>query len=137
MGEEKKTRYSLNFDLDTKRLKEVYPLKNWRKAYDEICIYLGAKGFKHVQGSGYHSKDVLSKMEIAELVDELGKELSWLRESVRSLYATEIGKEFNFTKALQQGKEEREPKTQLEKLMERTSTYSIGQEQEEDWDLER
>jgi len=51
---------SINFDLDTNKLKEHYPNKTYTNAYEDIKRFLLKNGFEHRQGSGYISQKELS-----------------------------------------------------------------------------
>jgi len=62
---------SINFDLDTKKLKEHYPNKNYTNAYEDIKKFLIKNDFEHRQGSGYISEKELSNFEISSILKEL------------------------------------------------------------------
>ena len=55
----KQMRKAINFDLDTKKLKDAYCVTNrpleYLKAYGEIKDFMKSKGFLHRQWSGYVS----------------------------------------------------------------------------------
>ena len=59
----KQMRKAINFDLDTKKLKDAYCVTNrpleYLKAYGEIKDFMKSKGFLHRQWSGYVSKEPL------------------------------------------------------------------------------
>lgn len=57
----------LNFDLDTNKLKQYYPKKDYTRAYKDIEKFLVSRGFEHRQGSAY-----ISKMSI-DIVKNLSK----------------------------------------------------------------
>jgi len=65
-------RKSLNFDLDTNKLKEYYPNKNYTNAYEDIKKFLLKNGFEHRQGSGYISQKEMSTKEVADIMDYAG-----------------------------------------------------------------
>jgi len=62
---------SLNFDLDTKKLKEHYPNKNYTEAYNDIKKFLLQNGFEHRQGSGYISENDMSSQEVAVIIENI------------------------------------------------------------------
>lgn len=68
----KQMRKAINFDLDTKKLKDAYCVTNrpleYLKAYGEIKDFMKSKGFLHRQWSGYVSKEPLSKAQVDYLV---------------------------------------------------------------------
>jgi len=88
-------RKSLNFDLDTKKLKEYYPNKNYTEAYNDIKKFLTDNGFEHRQGSGYISKNNMSNQEAVNLVIELNKNHTWLETCCKTFYYSNIGQEYD------------------------------------------
>lgn len=76
---------AIHFDLDTHVLEEQYPKNNWRKAYDDIGIFLKSKGFTHRQGSGYISNEALSKYQVSRILRQMSQELSFLNGAVKTL----------------------------------------------------
>lgn len=88
---------ALNFDLDTKKLQESYPDKNWRKAYNDIERYLISKGFSHRQGSGYISNKELSERKISTIIKHMAEDLSWLGDCVKQFDVTDVAsKQFSY-----------------------------------------
>ena len=51
---------AINFDLDTKKLREFHP-KGITQAYTDIRNFLESMGFEHRQGSGYVSKEPMGR----------------------------------------------------------------------------
>jgi len=86
-------RKSLNFDLDTKKLKEYYPNNNYTEAYNDIKKFLLKNGFEHRQGSGYISKENMSKTEIVITIEELNTNHPWLYPCCKTLDYYDVGKE--------------------------------------------
>lgn len=128
---EKKSRYSMNFDLDTKKLEKFYPGKNWRKAYEDIREYLTGKEFIHVQGSGYHSKEELALLDVYECIQEMGEQFSWLEDSLYTIYATEIGDTYDFSESLRDAckQKEQNPQTYMQKAVERAARQAESQQE--------
>ena len=62
---------AINFDLDTKKLREFHQ-KGITQAYTDIRNFLESMGFEHRQGSGYVSKE---PMRYAT-VDAIGKDIA-------------------------------------------------------------
>ena len=69
--------YMITFDLDTKKLEEVYPGKNYTDAYDDIRDYLTKNGFTHQQGSSYFGEDV-NAATCVKIALRLQKKHKWL-----------------------------------------------------------
>jgi len=86
-------RKSLNFDLDTNKLKEHYPNKNYTNAYEDIKKFLLKNGFEHRQGSGYISKETMTRIAITNVLKELNKEFNWLYPCCKTLDYYDVGKE--------------------------------------------
>jgi len=92
--EESKIRKAINFDLDTKVMKEqgVYP-KGYRllkKSFKEL-------GFKHRQGSGYVSIEKLDSNEIIDIIERITSCNNWLADCVNKIDVTDIGKQHDLT----------------------------------------
>ena len=95
------TRKAINFDLDTKLLKQYYPTKNklfgYTKAYKDIKNFLKSQGFEHRQGSGYVSKEPLNDYGVIQVVNSLSQKFSWLSQCVKHFDVTEIGNTYDMT----------------------------------------
>ncbi len=92
------SRKAINFDFDTKKLKQYYPKSNYRQAYKDIKKVLLSNGFKHRQFSGYVSEKPLSDTYMIKLVKALGSKYSWFSKCVRRFDVTNIGKEHDMMK---------------------------------------
>jgi len=86
-------RKSLNFDLDTKKLKEHYSNKNYTNAYEDIRKFLSENGFEHRQGSGYISKETMSIKEVTIVIEDLNSNCPWLYPCCKTLDYYDVGKE--------------------------------------------
>ncbi len=84
---------SLNFDLDTNKLKLYYA--NYNQAYYDIKNFLASNGFKHRQGSGYISKKDMTNIEITDKIKQLNKKFDWLKDCCKVLDYYSVGKEYN------------------------------------------
>ena len=91
-------RKAINFDLDTKKLKQHYPNRNYRQAYKDIKSFLENNGFKHRQFSGYISNTEISDTKMIKIVNSLQYKFSWFGKCVRRFDVTDIGKEYDMTK---------------------------------------
>lgn len=86
---------AINFDLDTKKLKEYYPKRNWLKAYSDIKAFMKSNNFTHRQWSGYRSIEPLSDTQILVLIKKLKQTFPWISQCVRHFDVTNIGKTFD------------------------------------------
>ena len=85
-------RKALNFDLDTKKYEE-YTGKPSPMAYAEIRKFLKRNGCEHRQGSGYISKNSLTDGKIFAIIQNMSMEFNWLRNCVKQIDVTNIGKQ--------------------------------------------
>jgi len=88
-------RRAINFDLDTKALKEFYPGKDYRAAYGEIKAFMENNGFEHRQWSGYASKIAIEKDELLGYIGEMAHRFPWLSQCVNRFDVTNIGRTYN------------------------------------------
>jgi len=88
-------RKSLNFDLDTNKLKEYYSNKNYTNAYEDIKKFLLKNGFEHRQGSGYISQKEMSIKEVTDIIEILTDRFSWLKHCFRTFDSYDIGDRFD------------------------------------------
>ena len=88
---EKKHR-AINFDLNTKALKEYYPSHNWRKAYKDIDKFLAANGIVHRQWSGYITSEPISNIKLIAILKKKSAEYPWLKHCATHFDVTDVGK---------------------------------------------
>ena len=81
---------SINFDLDTNKLKEIYPNKNYTQAYDDIKRFLIKNGFEHTQGSGYISKKELVDAQITRILKKMSKKFDWFVDCCKVLHSSDV-----------------------------------------------
>ena len=86
---------SINFDLDTKKLQEHYPNKNYTQAYNDIKKFLTNNGFEHRQGSGYISKEDMTEVKVVDTINVLNKKNPWLEKCCKTLDYYDVGKQYN------------------------------------------
>lgn len=77
--------YAITFDLDTKKLEELYPSPNWRKAYDDIADYLYDYGFERQQGSVYFGDKFVDAVVCVTAVQQMSNDYSWLKDCVKDI----------------------------------------------------
>lgn len=76
-------KWTINFDLDTKKLQQKYSRNNWKKAYKDVRKVMLENGFEHRQGSGYISKEEMSEHDITAIIDNIAEKLPWIDECSR------------------------------------------------------
>ena len=86
---------AINFDLDTHKLKQFYPKKNYRQAYRDIKKFMTSHGFVHRQWSGYISEKPMSRLEITRVISMMSKTFPWLKQCANKVDMTNIGKQFD------------------------------------------
>jgi len=118
-------RKSLNFDLDTKKLKEHYPNKNYIEAYNDIKKFLLKNGFEHRQGSGYISEKEISKVKTLDIIKKLNNNHPWLETCCKTFYYSDIRQEYD---ALLSIKEDKNKTLEVDKIKEKEikQTYKIS-----------
>ncbi|MBQ9298824.1 MAG: hypothetical protein IJ223_07390 [Clostridia bacterium] len=92
-------RKALNFDLDTKKYEE-FTGKHSPTAYADIKRFLKKNDFEHRQGSGYVSKDSLNDGKIFAIIQNMSVEFKWLRNCVKQIDVTNIGKQHSLIDAV-------------------------------------
>lgn len=97
---EKKYYKALNFDLDTRRLKEYYPGASYRQAYDDLRRFFVQHNFSHRQGSGYISETKLGTADIFDLMEELSRLFPWIGNCINKIDVTNIGRQHDLTELL-------------------------------------
>ena len=109
-------RKQIAFDLDTKRLKNIYTGqtgKHYTRAYYDLRVYLKARGFLWRQGSVYESESGMSFYEVAIVTTDAVKNLPWLSECTRDIVATNIGARHSLIPEIQapvkRGKKSKKP----------------------------
>jgi cell filamentation protein len=128
-------RKAVNFDLDTKALKQFYPdKKHWRKSYTDIKKFMLDEGFNHRQGSGYTSKENMTSLQIDAKMLKLAKTFPWLKKCTRHMDVTNIGQSYDYlgvikgtkTKAVPiiETKESKNKKLQQQSVPQKKSYFS-------------
>jgi len=119
-------RKSLNFDLNTNKLKEHYPNNNYTEAYNDIKKFLLKNGFEHRQGSGYISENDMSSQEVADIIKALSNKYSWLKHCFKTFDSYDIGNRFDLANIItkQNIKENEIIKKEIQKEIKQT--YKIS-----------
>lgn len=91
---------AVNFDLDTHKLKELYPGNRYKNAYDDLRRFFKRHGYSHRQGSGYISDEKQSTTDIYDLMDEVSTAYTWIGECVNRIDVTNVGHQHDLTDLL-------------------------------------
>lgn len=94
---ERKYYKAINFDLDTHKLKELYPGNSYQNGYDDLRRFFKRHGCSHGQGSGYISDEKQSAADIYDLMDDLSAAYSWIGECVNRIDVTNVGRQHDLT----------------------------------------
>lgn len=93
-------RKAINFDINTKKYEEITN-KPAPTAYSQIKSFLKKNGFEHRQGSGYISKDSLDDLVIVALITNMTLKYKWLKDCVKQIDVTNIGRQHSLVDAVQ------------------------------------
>ena len=96
---ERKYYKAINFDLDTKKLREYYP--RYQQAYKDLLKFFKDKDFAHRQGSGYVSNKKLSSADIVDIIGDLQNRFSWTETCIKKIDVTNVGTQYDLTELLQ------------------------------------
>lgn len=99
----KKRLIAINFDLDTKKLKDIYVSstgKKYNRAYYDIKAFMKKNGFSHRQGSGYISKEPMTEMAATLIMKKMGNLMPWLKDCTKKIDLTIVGNQFDLTDIL-------------------------------------
>lgn len=88
--DEEKFYRSLNFDLSEDLLRQYYPKKNIKQAWEDVKKYLNNHQFTHRQYSGYWSDKPLSDIELFKFSNTMFNEIDWLIKCASKFDATVI-----------------------------------------------
>lgn len=127
-------RKAINFDLDTKKLKEVYTVqtgKVYTNAYEDLKRFFKSKGFEWRQGSGYISQKPIPYPTVLSIVSTAAKELPWLSECANKFDVTDIGQYHDLTAVLKGGKIQQTQKQKRESVLGAIQTIKAEQSKEQ------
>lgn len=88
---------ALYFDLDTKALEFYYPNKNWNNGYKDVQKFLEKNGFRHEQGSVYHSVVPIEFQKVLYVLGELENKFNWFTKCVNSCDVAIVTNRTNIT----------------------------------------
>lgn len=111
------SRKAINFDLDTKKLKQFYPCKgllSYKKAYKDIKKFMENNGFEHRQWSGYISKQNIDSYDVSVIIAKLSYKFPWLKQCVNKFDVTDIGNQYDLTDIIDKPN----------KILEKTKTHN-------------
>ncbi len=90
---------AINFDLDTKKLREYMP--RYQQAYADLLRFFSKRNFSHRQGSGYVSKEKLTSADIIDVIGELQRTFDWVGCCVKKIDVTNVGAQYDLTELLE------------------------------------
>lgn len=95
---------TIAFDLDTKALQEHYTESDWHNAYNDIGSFLAKYDFMRMQGSVYDSTTKFSDDELGDLIEKMGRQLTWLSHCVKSIRGYDQPMMIDYTQQLKDNK---------------------------------
>lgn len=103
-------RKAFNFDLDIKKLKQLYPSPSgsntsYNNAWNQIQTFLQANGFEHRQYSGYETVRGMSYAEAYNVLENMQEKFPWFKDCAKVAVLTEIGKRHDVLEHLNRVKE--------------------------------
>ena len=91
-------RKAINFDLDTKALRQYYRNdESYRIAYKEILKFMESNGFEHRQGSGYVSLETMTSEEVVNIALKMKTELPWIKHYINKFDMTDVGRDYDLS----------------------------------------
>ena len=91
---------ALYFDLDTKKLRKHYSKTSPNGGYRMIYNFLHINGFKHVQGSVYHSVHCITDTVVIILIYEMVETLTWFDKCVKAFDVATLGENHDLVKII-------------------------------------
>lgn len=89
---------AMYFDLKIGKLIEHFSSSNPKGGYRKIHDFLEKHEFSHEQYSGYHSRELLTDLNIMDIIDDMKTELPWLEYCVRKFEVTNINDNYDLEK---------------------------------------
>lgn len=83
-------RKQLSFDIDTNVVKEILGEKNYTHVYADIRKFMESKGWEHIEGSVYMSKQEQDNADISFLIDELKGQYPYIEKCVKGMHQADI-----------------------------------------------
>ena len=93
MPKMRKSRKAIHFDLYTNKIATIPGFEGVSgrlKAYGAIYRAMNELGFKHQQGSGYHSADPLGDPDILRIVSALDEKLPWFSSCMKKVNVMDV-----------------------------------------------
>lgn len=106
-------RVQIAFDLDTNKLKNVYTKetgKTYTSAYKDIEKFMISKGYKHRQGSVYHSIKNKTRLRVVRDIKLFQNENLWFQECINRLDYGELNDVHDLLPEVEDGKQPRNEK---------------------------
>jgi len=104
----KESRKAINFDLDERKLKKLYPSRfpfAYKHAWSDIKRFMEKNGFEHRQYSGYVSRKPMSYTEVIKTMEKLRSVYPWIGPCAQKFDVTEVGKTYSLLELLRRDPE--------------------------------
>ena len=76
---------AITFDMDTSRMEDLYPSRNWRDGYRQIGRILSEHGFDWTQGSVCFGDDSVNAVTCVLAIQDVSRRLDWFGPAVRDV----------------------------------------------------
>lgn len=93
---------ALYFDMRIKELAKYYSESNPKGGYARVKRFMNENKFEHEQYSGYHSEELLTDMQVLNLVFKMQKELPWVGKCMRKFEVSNIGDNYNLMQVFEE-----------------------------------
>lgn len=116
---EGKNRVSIYFDLDTKKLREIYEKEkgiSYINAYLDIRRYMEREGYAHEQGSVYHSINEKTDMDVIRCITYFQEKESWFAKCVKKISYAKLEQKADLLPVLENLEEQRKQKAEKKEI---------------------
>jgi virulence-associated protein VapD len=93
-----KIMYAIAFDMDTKKMSELFGETNYRNKYKEVENFFEEHHFHWTQGSLYYGDSDRAKVNMPstfKMLDNLNKTFPWFKDCVKDIRILTIGEDDN------------------------------------------
>lgn len=77
--------YAITFELDAKRMEELYDGANWREGYHDVGAILRDHGFGEQQGRLYIGDSTVNAVNCVIAVQDVARRAAWFGPAVRTM----------------------------------------------------
>jgi virulence-associated protein VapD len=115
---EGKRRRQFAFDLDTKKLADVFGADHISTAYTQIKDFLLDRDFLHEQGSVYVSHGAITRKSAKDTFNELAEICPWIPECANKFTMTNVARDYDLLAILKVAEESQENEQKAERQAE-------------------